>query len=334
MRPVVLVLLVAAACRSAPTYRAPVGDTPEATYAAIQAQGQQGIAPEDEALYRCEFASAALMVGDEDGAFRALDAASRIMGTLESSSRENTRAILGAEATKTWKGDPHERCMNALYKGLLYWRRGELDNASACFKTGLLADGWSEAGEHQEDFAALSFLLGWVSHLRGKTEQARFSFKEAAQYAPGHPHFADPRPTEHNVLVVADLGYAPEKFADGPGGSIARIAPVVSDVESLALSVDGIPAARTAPATDLYVQATTRGEKVIDGIRRGKAVFKTGAHVAGAVAINEGIRRDKGGLVAIGVGLLALSALTNAEADIRFWSQLPRDCESSSRQAL
>ena len=57
--------------------------------------------------------------------------------------------------------------MNALYKGVLYWRMGDLDNASACFKRGLLADGWSEAGEHQRDFEVLMFLLGWASALRG-----------------------------------------------------------------------------------------------------------------------------------------------------------------------
>ena len=43
---------------------------------------------------------------------------------------------------------------------------------SACFKAGLLADAYSEVGAHQVDFAALSFLLGWVSYERGRTAQA------------------------------------------------------------------------------------------------------------------------------------------------------------------
>jgi len=200
----VLVLLVvtAGACRSTPLYRAPVGNTAAATYDAIVADGDR-IAEEDEALWRCELAMAALRIGDEAAAFQALHGASRIMGTLESSRRENRRAILGQEATKVWKGDPHERCMGALYKGLLYWRRGDLGNASACFKSGLFADGHSAEGAHQTDFAALSYLLGWVSYLRGRDEQARFSFREAAQNAPDNPYFADPRPDEDNVLVVA-----------------------------------------------------------------------------------------------------------------------------------
>jgi hypothetical protein len=43
------------------------------------------------------------------------------------------------------------------------------------------------------------------------------------------------------------------------------------------------------------------------------------------VTIHEGLHRDKGELVAVGVGLLVLSALTRADADVRHWSQLPAD---------
>ncbi len=323
MRWVVLVLLVSTtACRSTPMYRAPVAATPEGTFAAIEADGRKGIAPEDEALWRCELGSAALAIGDEQSAFRALHGASNIMGTLESTPRENARAIWGAESTKTWKGDPYERCMNALYKGLLYWRRGELDNASACFKRGLLADGWSEAGEAQADFAALSFLLGWVSHHRGKAEQARFSFKEAAQLQPGNPYFQDPQPERDNVLIIVETGSGPEKYADGLGGNVARFTLQRRADAAVRVTAGGV-SATSAKATDLLHQATTRGKRVLDGIRRGKAVFKAGSGVAGHVLIHEGIRRDKGGAVALGAGLLVLSAITQAQADVRHWTSLP-----------
>jgi len=299
-----------------------MGGTPEQTYR-MRLADEAHVAEEDRALWMCEVASAALWAGDDAGAFRALDDASRIMGTLESSAREDRRAILGQEATKTWKGDPYERCMAALYKGLLYWRAGDLDNASACFKAGLLADGWSADGEAQEDFAALSFLLGWVSALRGKEEQARFSFREAAEHCPQNPYLADPRPFEDNVLVVADIGRGPRKYAEGVGDNLVRFAPCPHPDRGLDVLVDGIPMGRSAPATDLFLQAITRGKKVIDGIRKGKAVFKGGTYVAGAIVLNEGLRRDKKNLVAIGAGLLVLSALTQAQADTRSWSSLP-----------
>lgn len=323
MRHVLLVLLLAAgACRSTSVYRAPVSDDPQAAFEAILADADR-IAPEDEALWQCELAKAALRVGEEQAAFRALDGATRIMGTLESSARENRRAILGAEATKTWKGDPHERAMSSLYKGLLYWRRGDLGNASACFKAGLFADGYSEAGECQQDFAVLAFLLGWISDLRGRDEQARFSFREAAELRPGNPYFASARPDAYNVLVVADIGRGPLKYADGPGGSIARYKARATPDGAIEVLVDGSSAGVSASGVDLFHQAITRGEKVIDGIRKGKAVFKAGTYASGAVVLDQGLRKKKKGLVAVGAGLLLLSALTNAEADTRYWDSLP-----------
>ena len=269
--------------------------------------------------------SAALLVGDEEAAFKALDGATRIMGTLESSTTEDARAILGEEATKVWKGDPHERCMSALYKGLLYWRKGDLGNASACFKSGLLADAYSAEGEHQQDFAVLSFLLGWVSHLRGQPEQARFSFREAAENNPQNPWFADPKPGENNVLVVADIGGGPRKFADGADGSIARYEQPVHDDGSIEILVDGQFAGRSAVGTMLYLQAITRGKRVLDGIRKGKVIFKDAAFIAGVIVLGEAIEDENWGMAAVGAGLLALSALTNPSADTRHWTLLPAE---------
>ena len=76
---------------------------------------------------------------------------------------------------------------------------------------------------------------------------------------------------------------------------------------------------------DLFHQAITRGKKVIDGIRKGKAVFKAGTYVGGVVVLDEGLRKNKKGLIAVGAGLLLLSALTNAEADTRYWDSLPAE---------
>lgn len=319
-----LLLLAVAGCRSHAPYRTPSGE-PEAVYAALVEDGKRGIPREDEALWRCETASAALLVGDEAAAFKALDGATRIMGTLESSTAEDARAILGAEATKTWKGDPHERCMSALYKGLLYWRRGDLGNASACFKSGLLADAYSAEGEHQQDFAVLSFLLGWVSHLRGRGEQARFSFAEAAANNPGNPYFADPRPGEHNVLVVADVGSGPRKYADGSGGSIARYEQPAHPDAAVEILVDGAFAGRSAMGTELYLQAVTRGKRVLDGIRQGKVIFKDAAFIAGVIVLDEAVEDDSWEMAAVGAGLLLLSALTNPRADTRHWTLLPAE---------
>lgn len=324
LRAAILPLLLFAACRSTPPLQVRAGGLlrgdPGSTFAQLEALGKKGIAPEDEALWRCELGTAALCMGDEASAFRAFDGAARVMGTLESSSTENARAIFGQEATKTWKGDPYERCMNALYKGLLYWRRGDLDNASACFKRGLLADAWSAEGESQVDFAALSFLLGWVSDRRGKEEQARFSLKEAGDHS---PPLAGIDPRAHRALVVCDLGLGPRKYATGTGDALVKFEQGAYAECGIEIAVDGVTCGRSLPATDLFHQAVTRGDKVIDGIRKGKAVFKAGTAIAGAILLSEGSRRHDEGQIAAGIGLLLLSALTRSEADIRCWTLLP-----------
>jgi len=322
-RGLLVVALLVVACRTQREYVAPRGETPEHTYRALVADGQRGVAAEDEALWACELGVAAMLSGHESAAWKAFDLASRTMGTLESTSAETRKAILGEEATKRWKGDPHERAMSAYYKGILYWRRGDLDNASACFKSGLLADGYSETGEHQVDFAALSFLLGWVSYERGRREQARFSFDEAQQHAPQNLLYDDPAPGQHNILTVVEIGEGPRKVRTGAYGSVARYekqAPVVSAVE---FRVDGVSQGVSAPATDLYHQAMTRGKQVLDGIRKGKAIFKATATTAGVVMINRGARKNDSGLMIAGAGALLAGMLTNPAADVRYWTLLP-----------
>ena len=321
----VLLALAPLACRTRHEYVAPRGETPDMTYRAILNDGKSGIAEEDEALWACELGVAAMLVGREREAWKAFDLASRTMGTLESSSRENRRAILGEEATKRWKGDPHERAMSAYYKGILYWRRGDLDNASACFKSGLLADGYSEVGEHQVDFAALSFLLGWVSFERGRAEQARFSFKEAARHAPQNLLFDDPAPGEHNVLAVVELGAGPRKVRTGAYGSVAKYERQEPRIAAVEILVDDVSQGVSAQATDLHHQAMTRGKKVLDGIRKGKAVFKATAATAGVVMMNRGAREKDNGLMIAGAGALLAAALTNPAADIRYWTLLPAE---------
>jgi len=317
-----LFLLACGACRTS-VYRAPVRADARATYEALRRDGENGIAAEDEALWRCELAVAALEVGDERAAFDALHKASKIMGTLESTKGEVARAVLGEESTKTWKGDPYERCMNCLYKGLLYWRRGELDNASACFRRGLLADAVSEAGDHQRDFAALSFLLGWVSTLRGKEDQAKRAFDEARRFSPRNPHADDPRPDRFNILIIADIGRGPLKFADGPGGHVARFMPRNHADGGIAVYVDGRKAGFSYPLTDLYKQATTRGEQALDGIRAGKAFFKGATKAVGIITASEGLFRGRPEMVAIGIGLMLLSEAIRPRADTRHWALLP-----------
>ena len=127
------------------------------------------------------------------------------------------------------------------------------------------------------------------------------------------------------MLIVADLGVGPVKFRAGPHGSVARFRRRDYPEEGVEVFVDGLRAGQSAEATDLYIQAITRGKRVLDGIRSGKAVFKTGTYVAGQVLLYDAAHGDRpqAGQALVALGLLLASALTRAEADVRHWDLLP-----------
>jgi hypothetical protein len=90
------------------------------------------------------------------------------------------------------------------------------------------------------------------------------------------------------------------------------------------------------PYDDLTVQATTRGDRVMDHVLANKAVFKrttdaagTGAIIAGAIMASQ--QSHDGPVNEIGLGLLAagvlskvFSAATTPAADTRAWNNLPQ----------
>ena len=50
------------------------------------------------------------------------------------------RGLFAAERTKPFIGEPYERVMAYYYRGILYWRDGQPDNARACFRSGQVID--------------------------------------------------------------------------------------------------------------------------------------------------------------------------------------------------
>ncbi|MEE8105468.1 MAG: hypothetical protein V3T86_08055, partial [Planctomycetota bacterium] len=156
--------------------------------------------------------------------------------------------------------------------------------------------------------------------------RARFAFKEARTWAPDNPYFQSPDPQHNNVLIVAGVGLGPEKYPDGAYGEVVRFRRRPHADHGIKIRVDGSPAGyQSAMATDLYMQAITRGKRVLDGIRKGKAVFKGATEVAGKVLIYDAAitGRHATEKLAAGLALLLLSAVTNAEADHRHWTLLP-----------
>jgi hypothetical protein len=295
-------------------------------YQAARAWYEESLAKggDEEALDRNEAGTVALLQGDVEGAYRHFLEGFTAMEDLTASTGETVGAIVGSESSKTWKGDPYERCMNAYYLGVTYWLKDDLDNAAASFKAGLLRDADSQEGAAQSDFAVLWFLTGMAQREAHHEDGGAAALAKAHELLPGNPWLDPRRATDANLLVVLDVGLGPEKYASGPAGADLRFRQRPYRAACAIVSADGKELGSTARAVSVYQQAITRGDKVIDHVNKGKAVFKTAAVATGiGVLANSGSQSSD----LIGAGLIVAGLLMPAEADTRQWNTLPGEVQ-------
>jgi tetratricopeptide (TPR) repeat protein len=300
--------------------------------------------PERErVLYDYRNAASALRAGDYEEAKAMLDDAIARIGGIITNDADAARArgLFAAESTKTFIGEPYERVMAYYYRGILYWRDGQPDNARACFRSGQVIDSDPEHENYDADYVLLDYLDGLASaKLQADGSDA---FARAQSHA-GERVALPPYNPAANVLVFAEYGYGPRKYAAGQHGEQLRFHAEDSPTWSARLVLDGGRKIVPLPAyDDLGYQATTRGGRVMDHILGNKAYFKTGANVAGDVALagaviaqDQGRRRERQGkdgddanMAALGLGILGVigkvaSAATQTEADTRQWNNLPQ----------
>jgi hypothetical protein len=299
--------------------------------------------PRDKVLWEYRVALAALRRGDFVEAKRLLDEAITRLGGIYTSDADakKARSFFHAEAKKTFIGEPYERVMAYYYRGILYWRDGQPDNARACFRSGQVIDADPAQVSYEADYVLLDYLEGLAS------AKLRADGSDALARARVHAGERLTLPSYNlaaNVLVFAEFGRGPRKYAAGEHGEQLRFQVVDSPARSARLVLDNGRRIVPLPAyDDLYHQATTRGNRVMDHILGNKAAFKTGASVAGDVALvgsviasdqayqreRQGKNGDDARMASVGLGLLgmigkAASAATRAEADTRQWDNLPQ----------
>jgi hypothetical protein len=278
--------------------------------------------PGDAALERNEAGVMALLDGDIEAAQRNFRIAYDDLEDLSSSTGETLAAFFGSADSRRWKGEPYERCMNAYYLGVTYWLRGDDDNAAASFKSGVLRDADSEEGASQSDFALLWFLMGQAQRSALHADRGREALDRARALRPDNP-WTDPGvASTGNVVLLLETGMGPRRVPAGAHGSEVEFRKAPGASAGAIVRLGGTLIGRTAPIGDLYHQATTRGEKVIDRISGGKAIFKDAAILGGAVVLdNSGSTRSD----VIGLAMIAAGLLSSAQTDLRYWATLPDD---------
>lgn len=245
------------------------------------------------------------------------------------------RSLWYEEGRKDFKGEPYERAMAYYYRGLLYLRKGDYENARASFKGGLLQDTMAEQEIYQADFALLIFLEGWSSMMLGDWDMADESFQEVKKY---RPDFVIP-PRDHNVLLIAETGTAPQKMAVGRGGSALRFRRGYGFREEGVRYKTGESAYTGFPMENIYWQANTRGGRQVDHILEGKVNFQETNQAMGQTLTQLSLTTlamspqfgDDAGVVAIVAGIIGLVGLgqqavaerTQTQADTRYWDNLP-----------
>jgi hypothetical protein len=287
----------------------------------------------DKVLWQYRLALADMRHGQFDAAKPLFDDALLTLGGLYANDPDarKARQLFQKESRKTFIGEPYERSMAYYYRGILYWRDGQIDNARACFRSAQFEDSDAEHGEYRCDYVLLDYLDGFATaKLGGDGSDA---LKRAEKNARGEK--PPPFDTAVNTLVFLDFGPGPVKYATGQYHEQLRFQTRPSPVHSVQLQLDGQNVI-LRPADDLNFQATTRGGRVMDHVLANKAVFKSTTDVLGNAAIASGaIIASSGGHHShndeIGAGLMIAglvsklaSAATTPQADIRCWEALPQ----------
>ncbi|MEQ1633851.1 MAG: hypothetical protein ABL997_15830 [Planctomycetota bacterium] len=298
---------------------------------------------ENQALLFNVLAQCELLQGDVDAAWQHFGAAARIMGNWQTSGSETFSAVVGSESSKGYTGDPYEKAMNAFYLGMCYLLKGEADNARAAFKKGILADGESGDEKYQADFTLLFWLAGRMSRAMGLPADAEDFFKEAVTadaFARTHGSRGDSdnplltSPAAGNLVILAEIGMGPEKYAAGDEEELARFRPRWHAAYRAQVWIDDELRGPTYMLVDVDYQARTRGGTEMEGIRKGKAVLKSVTRAAGVgaliLAAGDDSRQGSRDKALVGAGLLVLSALTSSSADIRHWPTLPSTVQGAA----
>lgn len=324
------ILLIASGCASTPTHRVVLTGDIMVDGPKMAAEGPA----KDKVLWLYRTAAAAMRRGQFDVAKPLLDdALARLRGVYGADAEaRKSRGLFSKEARKTFIGEPYERSMAYFYRGVLYWRDGELDNARACFRSAEFEDSDAENKEYKGDWVLPDYLDGLATTKLGSNGEDPFKRAKAVAKNINLPDYQP----QANVLFIVEYGPGPQKYGGGQYGEQLRFRTRGSPVLSAQIKTGSINLS-VAPCDDLNFQATTRGGRVMDHVLANKAVFKGTTDAVGDVAIMTGAVLASGrhhrnsaadeigaGLIVVGIITKMFSAATTPEADTRQWDNLPQ----------
>lgn len=326
----VSVLLLFSACATTPTPKVALTGNILVDGPKMAAEGP----PRDRVLWQYRTAAAAMRQGKFAEAKPLLDDALRTLQGIFGPDAEarKSRSVFSREARKTFIGEPYERSMAYIYRGILYWMDGEPDNARACFRSAEFEDSDATDKTYAGDWVLPDYLEALATAKLGGDGSDAFKRAEASVKNATLP----PLDPKVNTLFFVEFGPGPTKYASGEYEQELRFRTAPSPVKSALLKLGDL-SIPIAPVDDVNFQATTRGGRVMDHILANKAVFKSttdsvgdAAIVSGTILAGAGHRGNSAadevgaGLVIAGLVSKIFSAATTPEADTRMWDNLPQ----------
>lgn len=284
----------------------------------------------ERALHAMTAASLAIWDGNAPIAGEMLDIA---IGEIEAIYSGTDNAAVEArkryhkEAEKPFKGEPYERMMAYLYRGLLDYGAGDYQNAAASFRGAILQDAFADEQQNQCDFEVAEYLLA-RSLVASSSDQHLIdeAFGNARDLTQRHETTLPRLDAADNVLLYIELGRAPFKVAQGDEKALLTIGRRSADGLHARVSIDDKAPTPTRQTGNLAFQAQTRGGRGFDVILAGQALEQRTSE-EGGLTLNH-IGTAIGGPVGAVFEVSGLIAMTyghgiKPEADTRYWGNLP-----------
>jgi tetratricopeptide (TPR) repeat protein len=231
--------------------------------------------------------------------------ACQVMGQIAGDKNREVAAVVWAESSKTYKGEPYEQATVHFYRGLCHYKLGDYSGALAAFRNSLACDAETRTKEQQylEDFTISHFMAAMCYYQLGELDNAKAALRIAQRYTPGN-QYLDPDVLSKNFIAIIAVGQGPYLIPSKIDVSIKRVDCPPCLENQVVVSIDEKVVGNAAEATDLFFQAKSQNWGEMDRIRLAKSIGRQ------AVSF----------VPYAGMG----ASLIRSEADFRCWWGLPR----------
>lgn len=243
---------------------------------------------QDRVRYSADLGLIAMYANDTALAKRMLDYTISCIEQVSSSGEieKKVTSLTGKESDKIFKGEPYEKVIVFLYRGLLYLAEGDYENAQACFKNASMQDAIAENGANRANWLTVDLLELQCKKLMDGSDVEdfkkylwdKYSLTENQLFLKEVLNQEKPR-----FITLVMAGPGPIKVTDGKDSQKLTYQISPSCINSV-FKVDQNGESQLPETDDVYIQASTRGSRQMDKILQEKANAKKSIESVGAGA--------------------------------------------------